>query len=126
MKPFIGAALSALILLGTADIAGARDARIRYVTFDNNDVTTVNAALGVSTMIELSPTEVIETISAGTEGLVDRSEARLALPLRQAPGAGRVDQRQHRHEQARLFAVAQGDEQQSRPGIVSGAVQIPR
>lgn len=65
MKPFTGMALSALILLGTADIANARDARIRYVTFDNNDVTTINAALGVSTMIELSPTEIIETVSAG-------------------------------------------------------------
>ncbi len=65
MKPFIGAALSVLILLGAADAASARDSRIRYVTFDNNDVTTVNAALGVSTMIELSPTEVIETVSAG-------------------------------------------------------------
>ncbi|MDN5929266.1 MAG: TrbG/VirB9 family P-type conjugative transfer protein, partial [Hyphomicrobiales bacterium] len=65
MKSVAGAALSVLILLGAAGTAGARDFRIRYVTFDNNDVTTVNAALGVSTMIELSPTEVIETVSAG-------------------------------------------------------------
>ncbi|WP_292277529.1 TrbG/VirB9 family P-type conjugative transfer protein, partial [Mesorhizobium sp.] len=65
MKAHIGAALSLLILLGSASSAATRDYRIRYVPFDNDNVTTVNAALGVSTMIELSPTEVIETVSAG-------------------------------------------------------------
>lgn len=45
--------------------AYAKDGRIRYVTFNNNDVTTIQAAIGVSTMIELSPNEVIETVSAG-------------------------------------------------------------
>ncbi|RWB97608.1 MAG: conjugal transfer protein [Mesorhizobium sp.] len=65
MKTHIGAALSLLILLGSTSYAAARDYRIRYVPFDNDNVTTVNAALGVSTMIELSPSEVIETVSAG-------------------------------------------------------------
>ncbi|TJW91291.1 MAG: conjugal transfer protein [Mesorhizobium sp.] len=65
MKTHIGAALSLLILLGSASSAAARDYRIRYVPFDNDNVTTVNAALGVSTMIELSASEVIETVSAG-------------------------------------------------------------
>lgn len=43
----------------------ARDARIRYVTFNNDAVVTVPAGLGVSTMIQLGAGEVIETISAG-------------------------------------------------------------
>lgn len=34
-------------VLCAADVVNARGARIRYVAFDNNDVTTVNAALGV-------------------------------------------------------------------------------
>lgn len=58
-------ALSLVLLLGAVPGASARDARIRYVTFNNDDVTTVRAALGISTMVELSPTEVIETVSAG-------------------------------------------------------------
>lgn len=58
--------LSAGLSLMLATMAhAARDTRIRYVTFNNNAVTTVQAAMGVSTMIELSPNEVIETISAG-------------------------------------------------------------
>ncbi|RUW16601.1 conjugal transfer protein, partial [Mesorhizobium sp. M1E.F.Ca.ET.041.01.1.1] len=51
MKIHLRAALSLLILLGSASSAAARDYRIRYVPFDNDNVTTVNAALGVSTMI---------------------------------------------------------------------------
>jgi type IV secretion system protein VirB9 len=43
----------------------ARDPRIRYVTFDNDNVVTVQAGLGVSTMIQLESSELIETISAG-------------------------------------------------------------
>ncbi|WP_163364698.1 TrbG/VirB9 family P-type conjugative transfer protein, partial [Escherichia coli] len=39
--------------------------RIRYITFNNNAVVTVPAGLGVSTMIQLGSSEVIETISAG-------------------------------------------------------------
>ena len=58
-------ALTAALLLGTIPGAAARDGRIRYVTFNNDNVTTVRAALGISTMVELSPTEVIETVSAG-------------------------------------------------------------
>lgn len=46
-------------------VADARDNRIRYVQFNDNSVTTVQAAMGVSTMIELSPSEVIEAVSAG-------------------------------------------------------------
>jgi type IV secretion system protein VirB9 len=45
--------------------ASARDSRIRYVTFDNDNVVTVQAGLGVSTMIQLGSSELIETISAG-------------------------------------------------------------
>jgi type IV secretion system protein VirB9 len=49
----------------TAEPASARDSRIRYVTFDNDNVVTVQAGLGVSTMIQLGSSELIETISAG-------------------------------------------------------------
>jgi type IV secretion system protein VirB9 len=48
-----------------ASPAFARDPRIRYVTFDNDNVVTVQAGLGVSTMIQLGSSELIETISAG-------------------------------------------------------------
>lgn len=57
-----------LAMLGflTATVtAGAADPRIRYITFNNNAVVTVPAGLGVSTMIQLGSSEVIETISAG-------------------------------------------------------------
>jgi type IV secretion system protein VirB9 len=58
-------ALAALALLATAAISTAADPRIRYITFNNNAVVTVPASLGVSTMIQLGSSEVIETISAG-------------------------------------------------------------
>ncbi|RUV41222.1 conjugal transfer protein [Mesorhizobium sp. M1A.T.Ca.IN.004.03.1.1] len=58
-------ALSAALCLALSVPALSRDSRIRYVTFNNDNVVTVQAAIGVSTMIQLSPTEVIETISAG-------------------------------------------------------------
>jgi type IV secretion system protein VirB9 len=57
-------ALIAAVCL-TGDPASARDSRIRYVTFDNDNVVTVQAGLGVSTMIQLGSSELIETISAG-------------------------------------------------------------
>ena len=58
-------ALAALALLATATSSSAADPRIRYITFNNNAVVTVPAGLGVSTMIQLGSSEVIETISAG-------------------------------------------------------------
>ncbi|HCL67752.1 MAG TPA: conjugal transfer protein [Rhizobium sp.] len=58
-------ALAALALLATATASPAADPRIRYITFNNNAVVTVPAGLGVSTMIQLGSSEVIETISAG-------------------------------------------------------------
>lgn len=58
-------ALAALALLATASTSMASDPRIRYITFNNNSVVTVPAGLGVSTMIQLGSSEVIETISAG-------------------------------------------------------------
>jgi type IV secretion system protein VirB9 len=57
--------LAALTLLIMARPLGAADPRIRYITFNNNAVVTVPAGLGVSTMIQLGSSEVIETISAG-------------------------------------------------------------
>lgn len=65
MSRRLGLALSAALLLAITHAAAAHDTRIRYVTFNNDDVTTVRAAVGISTMIELSPTEIIETVSAG-------------------------------------------------------------
>jgi len=59
------AVLSGALSIAISGAAQARDSRIRYVTFNNDNVVTVQAAIGVSTMIQLSPTEVIETISAG-------------------------------------------------------------
>jgi len=53
------AALSAAFCLALAGPVLSRDSRIRYVTFNNDNVVTVQAAIGVSTMIQLSPTEVI-------------------------------------------------------------------
>ncbi len=58
-------ALAALALFATATASPAADPRIRYITFNNNAVVTVPAGLGVSTMIQLGSSEVIETISAG-------------------------------------------------------------
>lgn len=58
-------ALAAISLLATATTSTAADPRIRYITFNNNAVVTVPAGLGVSTMIQLGSSEVIETISAG-------------------------------------------------------------
>lgn len=58
-------ALAALALLTTATASPAADPRIRYITFNHNAVVTVPAGLGVSTMIQLGSSEVIETISAG-------------------------------------------------------------
>ena len=57
------ALIAAVCLSGVP--ASARDSRIRYVTFDNDNVVTVQAGLGVSTMIQLGSSELIETISAG-------------------------------------------------------------
>lgn len=57
--------LGALSLLIMAKPLAAADPRIRYITFNNNAVVTVPAGLGVSTMIQLGSSEVIETISAG-------------------------------------------------------------
>ena len=62
-KPVL--ALATLTLLATATTSPAADPRIRYITFNNNAVVTVLAGLGVSTMIQLGSSEVIETISAG-------------------------------------------------------------
>jgi type IV secretion system protein VirB9 len=45
--------------------AAAKDPRIRYVTFNNDNVTTIQAALGVSTMIQFGAEEIIQTVSAG-------------------------------------------------------------
>jgi type IV secretion system protein VirB9 len=59
----VTALIAAVCLSG--DPASARDSRIRYVTFDNDNVVTVQAGLGVSTMIQLGSSELIETISAG-------------------------------------------------------------
>ena len=53
------------MLLVWAQASPAADRRIRYITFDDNAVVTVPAGLGVSTMIQLGRTEIIETISAG-------------------------------------------------------------
>ena len=57
--------LAALAVLALASVSEAADPRIRYITFNNNAVVTVPAGLGVSTMIQLSSSETIETISAG-------------------------------------------------------------
>ncbi|WP_320188478.1 TrbG/VirB9 family P-type conjugative transfer protein (plasmid) [Agrobacterium rosae] len=57
--------LVTLSTLSTAIGASAADPRIRYITFNNNSVVSVPAGLGVSTMIQLGDSEVIETISAG-------------------------------------------------------------
>ncbi|WP_455274879.1 TrbG/VirB9 family P-type conjugative transfer protein [Rhizobium herbae] len=57
--------LAAISLLIMAKPLAAADPRIRYITFNNNAVVTVPAGLGVSTMIQLGSSEVIETISAG-------------------------------------------------------------
>ncbi|NOV20825.1 conjugal transfer protein [Ensifer adhaerens] len=56
---------AALSLLAMTTTSTAADPRIRYITFNNNAVVTVPAGLGVSTMIQLGSSEVIETISAG-------------------------------------------------------------
>lgn len=56
---------AALSLLAVAVAPALADPRIRYITFNNNAVVTVPAGLGVSTMIQLGSSEVIETISAG-------------------------------------------------------------
>jgi type IV secretion system protein VirB9 len=66
-RPFVAAAFTVVLLAtGPTSAAGSKtDPRIRYVTFDNDKVTTVAVALGVSTMIEFQADEVIETISAG-------------------------------------------------------------
>lgn len=56
---------AAISLLVTSNPVTAADPRIRYITFNNNAVVTVPAGLGVSTMIQLGSSEVIETISAG-------------------------------------------------------------
>ncbi|WP_158259824.1 TrbG/VirB9 family P-type conjugative transfer protein [Phyllobacterium phragmitis] len=57
--------LAAAIGLALPAVASARDQRIRYVTFSNDNVVGIDAGLGVSTMIQLSPNEHIETVSAG-------------------------------------------------------------
>jgi type IV secretion system protein VirB9 len=57
--------LAALTVLALATVSEAADPRIRYITFNNNAVVTVPAGLGVSTMIQLSSSETVETISAG-------------------------------------------------------------
>lgn len=57
--------VSALSLFITATGHAAADPRIRYITFNNNAVVTVPAGLGVSTMIQLGSSELIETVSAG-------------------------------------------------------------
>lgn len=58
-------ALATSWLLAIATTPATADPRIRYITFNNNAVVTVPAGLGVSTMIQLGRSEVIETISAG-------------------------------------------------------------
>lgn len=66
MKRLVSAiALAAIMGAAIPSTAFARDSRIRYVTFNNDKVVTVQAGVGVSTMIQLSPNETIETISAG-------------------------------------------------------------
>ena len=54
--------VAAISLLATSSPVTAADPRIRYITFNNNSVVTVPAGLGVSTMIQLGSSEVIETI----------------------------------------------------------------
>ncbi len=61
-RKFVIVAVTAIAFGGTVNAA---DPRIRYITFNNNAVVTVPAGLGVSTMIQLGSSEVIETISAG-------------------------------------------------------------
>lgn len=58
-------ALTAISLFAMSNLVTAADPRIRYITFNNNAVVTVPAGLGVSTMIQLGSSEMIETISAG-------------------------------------------------------------
>jgi type IV secretion system protein VirB9 len=58
-------AFAVISLLAMSNTVTAADPRIRYITFNNNAVVTVPAGLGVSTMIQLGSSEVIETISAG-------------------------------------------------------------
>ncbi|KXF76376.1 hypothetical protein ATN84_16000 [Paramesorhizobium deserti] len=65
MKRILPKALAAVIGLALATAAPARDQRIRYVTFNNDAVVAIDAGLGVSTMIQFSPNEHIETVSAG-------------------------------------------------------------
>ncbi|WP_273795048.1 TrbG/VirB9 family P-type conjugative transfer protein [Brucella intermedia] len=59
------AVLAAAMLLALSVPASGQDRRIRYVTFNNDAVVTIDAGLGVSTMIQFSPNEHIETVSAG-------------------------------------------------------------
>lgn len=59
------AVLAAIVSMAVPTVAAARDQRIRYVTFNNDAVVTIDAGLGVSTMIQFSPNEHIETVSAG-------------------------------------------------------------
>lgn len=64
-RNFLSSVLAVIACSLTPELANARDSRIRYVTFNNDNVVTVQAGVGVSTMIQLSQSEVIETISAG-------------------------------------------------------------
>lgn len=45
--------------------AGSRDSRIRFVWYQKDDVVTVSASYGTSTMIEFGEDEKIETLGAG-------------------------------------------------------------
>lgn len=64
-RDFLKGLLAVAVCAAVPGVAFARDARIRYVTFNNDNVVTIQAGVGVSTMIQLSPNELIETISAG-------------------------------------------------------------
>lgn len=65
------AALAAAVVLSapdralSAEVGASRDPRIRYIAYNKDRVTVIPTALGVSTMIQLGPDEVVETVSAG-------------------------------------------------------------
>ena len=65
MRPAAAIFLCCVWSLVAVSAVEAKDPRIRYVTFDDDNVTTVQAGLGVSTMIQFGSDEIIQTVSAG-------------------------------------------------------------
>ena len=59
------AALSTPVLSESIPNAGKRDARVRFVTYIENDVVKVDASYGASTMIVFQDDEKVETLAAG-------------------------------------------------------------